>query len=76
MTQLGHATSVPGWSHEGPAYGTAAPDLPARLMSHEGSLGIPLTPTRPGRHDRVQGGSTQFHKPCDQRTNTAAYDYE
>src|SRR4051812_11126026 len=36
----------------------------------------PLTPTLPGRHDRVQGGSPQFHKRCDQRINTAAYDYK
>ena len=36
----------------------------------------PLTPTLPGRHDRVQGGSPQFHKPRDQRRNTAADGYE
>ena len=36
----------------------------------------PLPPTLPGRHDRVYSGSPQFHKPCDQRINTAAYDYE
>jgi|tagenome__1003787_1003787.scaffolds.fasta_scaffold20976426_4 hypothetical protein len=36
----------------------------------------PLTPTLPGRHDRVHGGPSQFHKPSDQRTNTAADGYE
>jgi hypothetical protein len=36
----------------------------------------PLTPTLPGRHDRVRGGSLPFRKPCEQRRNTAAHDYE
>ena len=36
----------------------------------------PLTPTLPGRHDRVRRGSPHFHKPCDQRTCTAPHGYE
>ncbi len=35
-----------------------------------------LTPTLPGRHDRVRGGSPQFHNPCDHQINTAAHGYE
>ncbi len=36
----------------------------------------PLTPTLPGRHDQVRGGSPQFHKRYDQRMNTAVHGYE
>jgi hypothetical protein len=36
----------------------------------------PLTPTLPGRHDRVQGGSPSFRMRLEQRRNTSAYVYE
>ena len=32
----------------------------------------PLTPTLPGRHDRVPGGSLQFRKPVDVPVRTTA----